>query len=338
VACAVRKAIEIGNPHVRILDDKTVHSFVPEIESSEKKNGKTINIMYLVEIATPWSYEDDHHSALEESYKKKVRKYQPVIADIERKRPGFKCIQASIIVSPTRAFYRESQEQFAKVSKLSRGKLAIHKRCIVDAAIQGAYEQWRQFGRKLALSAQLESLNPRATERRLFIDPEEAEGLGLSIMETCPEISDEVVVQTREDGDTQVVGRVVGEISPIELYEASVEENRARAMAGLPPKEIDANPDGHKGDEDDGHDAMFGPAHPWTRESISRGRLSSQPPNHFRRCFRAPHLRMMQITLRLSMESKEIGPNSKFLKQFKKKSLIISSHQSQDFQQPPPTS
>jgi hypothetical protein len=100
VACAVRKAIEIGNPRVRILDDKTIYSFVPEIEpelrhlrpdlmfeSSERKGNKTQNIMYLVEIATPWSYEDDSHSALQISYEKKVKKYGPIIADIERKRP-----------------------------------------------------------------------------------------------------------------------------------------------------------------------------------------------------------------------------------------------------------
>jgi hypothetical protein len=212
----------------------------------------------LVEIATPWSYEDDKHSALKVSYDKKIRKYQPVIADIERKRPGFKCIQATIIVSPTGAFFRESQEEFAKVSKLSRGKLAIHKRCIVDAAVQGAYEQWRQFGRKLALSAQLEAINPGASGRKMFTDPEEAEILGQQIIDSCPEISDDVVVQTREDGDNQVVGRVVGEISPIELYEASVEEYRARCAAGLPPKAIELHPDGHKGDEDDGLDCMFG--------------------------------------------------------------------------------
>jgi hypothetical protein len=88
VACAVRKAIETGNPNARIYDDKTVYSFIPEIEpdlrrlrpdlmfeSSERKGNKTQNIIYLVEIATPWSYEDDSHSALKISYEKKVGKY-----------------------------------------------------------------------------------------------------------------------------------------------------------------------------------------------------------------------------------------------------------------------
>jgi hypothetical protein len=71
VACAVRKAIEIGNPHAKILDDKNVRSICPNIEkglsllrpdlmfeSSRQIRGKYENIMYLVEIATLWSYED----------------------------------------------------------------------------------------------------------------------------------------------------------------------------------------------------------------------------------------------------------------------------------------
>jgi hypothetical protein len=38
VACAVRKAIEIGNPHVHILDDKTIASFVPEIDPELRRS------------------------------------------------------------------------------------------------------------------------------------------------------------------------------------------------------------------------------------------------------------------------------------------------------------
>jgi hypothetical protein len=109
-------------------------------EAAETKGTKTVNIYYLVEIATPWIYEGVNGSALITEYNKKVRKYQPLVADIERKNPGYKVIQVTIIVSPTGALLRESQEEFAKVSKLQRGKLAVHKRCIVDACIGGAYE------------------------------------------------------------------------------------------------------------------------------------------------------------------------------------------------------
>jgi hypothetical protein len=182
VACAVRKAIEIWNPQAKIMEDKTALSFCADLapglrrlrpdlmfESAIEKtvcNKKIVeNTIYLVEIATPWTCEGTNGSTLKIAYDKKVTKYQPLIADIERKKPGYKCIQATIIVSPTGAFYRQPQDEFAKVSKLARGNHAVHKRCIVDACVQGAYEQWRQFGHKLRLAAQLESINPGASPR-----------------------------------------------------------------------------------------------------------------------------------------------------------------------------
>jgi hypothetical protein len=100
----------------------------------------------------------------------------------------------------------------------------------------------------------------------------------------CPEISDEVMVQTREDGDNQVIGRDVGQISPIELHEASLEENRARARVGLPPKPREPHPDGHKRDEDDGNDFMYGPRAPLAqrkhfKKKIALGRGLDCHPN-----------------------------------------------------------
>jgi hypothetical protein len=74
--------------------------------------------------------------------------------------PGYKVDQTTVIVSPTGALLRESLEELAKVSKLPRGKLAVHARCIADAAIQGAYDQWREFGRKMAHAKELRSLHP----------------------------------------------------------------------------------------------------------------------------------------------------------------------------------
>jgi hypothetical protein len=122
------------------MEDKTCLSFCPDLapelrrlrpdlmfESSIEKtvgNRKKVeNSYYLVEIPTPWTYEGTNGSALITAYQKKVRKYQTLIAEIERKKPGHKCIQATVIVSPTGALLRESQEEFAKVSKLARGKL-----------------------------------------------------------------------------------------------------------------------------------------------------------------------------------------------------------------------
>jgi hypothetical protein len=45
-----------------------------------------------------------------------------------------------IMVSPIGALYRQLMEELVKVSKLPRAKLAVQGRCVVDAAIQGAYE------------------------------------------------------------------------------------------------------------------------------------------------------------------------------------------------------
>jgi hypothetical protein len=76
VACAVRKAIEIGNPGVTISEDKTVLEFAPILEdgrrlrpdltfeSAANSRGKITNAFHLVEIAAPWSYEGQNGSAL----------------------------------------------------------------------------------------------------------------------------------------------------------------------------------------------------------------------------------------------------------------------------------
>jgi hypothetical protein len=167
VACAVRKAVEIGNPLAKIAEDKTVLEFCPTLtdgrrlrpdlrfESAEEIKGRKRNVFHLIEIAVPWSCEGRNGSALIGAYRKKVGKYQEIRGNIERNKPGYEATQTTIIVSPTGALLRESMEELAKVSKLPRGKLAVHARCIVDAAIQGAYEQWREFGRKMAHAKEL---------------------------------------------------------------------------------------------------------------------------------------------------------------------------------------
>jgi hypothetical protein len=140
---------------------------------------------------------------------------------------------------------------------VSRRKLAVNKRCIVDACIQGAYEQWRQFGRKLKLAAQLEAIAPSSGPRLNFADPEESNRLGRLILDENPELSVEVNVQDR-DGPNQVISPDVGVVSPIELYESSVSEHRVRVADGSPAPPIGRHPDGHRSDPDDGHDPMFG--------------------------------------------------------------------------------
>jgi hypothetical protein len=123
VAGAVRKAIERENP-----EDKTILDFCPNLQDgrrlppditceSAKKDGRgsATNTYHLVEIATPWSYEGVNVSALNIAYQKKVRKHQPLIANIERLKPGYKVGQTTIIVSLTGALLTESLEELANV-------------------------------------------------------------------------------------------------------------------------------------------------------------------------------------------------------------------------------
>jgi hypothetical protein len=49
---------------------------------------------------------------------KKIEKYHPLIANIQRPRPEYQADQTTIIVSPTGALLRESLEKLSKVSKL----------------------------------------------------------------------------------------------------------------------------------------------------------------------------------------------------------------------------
>jgi hypothetical protein len=151
-------------------------------------------MFHLVEIATPWSYEGRNGSALIGAYRKKVGKYQGMMANIERGRPGYKVTQT------TEALLRESLEELAKVSKLPRGKLAVHARCIVDAAIQGAYDQWREFGRKMAHAKELRSLHPEEVQFVRVEDQDHLAELGKEILENCPEIEVDVVVEDEDRG------------------------------------------------------------------------------------------------------------------------------------------
>jgi hypothetical protein len=261
VACAVRKAIEIGNPNAKIAEDKTVLEFCPLLadgrrlrpdltfESAEVSRGRTQNTFHLVEIATPWSYEGRNGSALIGAHRKKVTKYQETMANIERGRPDYKVAQATIILSQTGAFLRELVEELAKVSKLPRGKLAIHARCIVEAAMQGAYDQWREFGRKMAHAKELRSLHPEEVRYVRVEDEEQLAEMGKEILDECPELEVDVAVV---DEDRWIILPDVGQPSPIEIYEASIIEQRCGEETGIGKKPTERHPDWHKKDGDDG--------------------------------------------------------------------------------------
>jgi hypothetical protein len=78
-----------------------------------------------VEIATSWVFNGRNGNALMTAYRKKVSKYQPLIAAIKQKKSGYKVDQMTIIVSSMGALLGESLEELAKVSKLPRWKLVI---------------------------------------------------------------------------------------------------------------------------------------------------------------------------------------------------------------------
>jgi hypothetical protein len=163
--------------------------------------------------------------------------------------------QTTIIVSPTGTLLRESFEDLAKVAKLPRGKLAVQGRCIVYAAIQGAYEQWQAFERHLALAKELQALHRDEAPR--YLRPNSEEGMirhWQDILENCPELNQEVSVI--EEGREVVPD--VGMLSPIDIYEPSVIEQRVSADTGLELRPSERHPDGHRTDPDDRQHDDFG--------------------------------------------------------------------------------
>jgi hypothetical protein len=69
---------------------------------------------------------------------------------------------------------------------------------IVDAAIQGAYEQWREFGKRMAHTKEIRPLHPEET-RFVRVDQEDdLAKLGAEILDDCPEIAVDVEVADSE--------------------------------------------------------------------------------------------------------------------------------------------
>jgi hypothetical protein len=104
----------------------------------------------------------------------------------------------------------------------------------------------------------LEAINPGSSPRIAVPNPEEARALAELILADSPELSVDVNVQSRGDGPNEIVTPDVGIISPIELYEASVQELNSCVQDGRRKKPLESHPDGYIDDPDDGNDAMFG--------------------------------------------------------------------------------
>jgi hypothetical protein len=69
------------------------------------------------------------------AYIERNRKYEELRAGAQISWPGYRVEQVTICVSPTGAILKESMEEFAKVPRLPRHKLAFHYRSMVDACI-----------------------------------------------------------------------------------------------------------------------------------------------------------------------------------------------------------
>jgi hypothetical protein len=96
VACAVRKAIEIGDPETKNVEDKTVLSFGHTLPDGRRlrpdltfesakiagREKKVVITHHRVEISTPCSYEWKNGNGLTGACHKKIAKYQPLIANI----------------------------------------------------------------------------------------------------------------------------------------------------------------------------------------------------------------------------------------------------------------
>jgi hypothetical protein len=72
------------------------------------------------------------------------------------------------------------------------------------------------------------------------------------------------------DEDRGIVLPDVGQPSPIELYEASIIEQRCAEETGIGIRPIEKHPDGHKKDGSDGREADFG------RTMMERDRIDAE--------------------------------------------------------------
>jgi hypothetical protein len=80
----------LGHPATKVFEDKTAKVFgadmPPELErkrpdlmfeTSAKINGKQRNIIQLIEVTTPWSWDGEKGNNLRTAYQKKSTKYGP---------------------------------------------------------------------------------------------------------------------------------------------------------------------------------------------------------------------------------------------------------------------
>jgi hypothetical protein len=92
---------------------------------------------------------------------------------------------------------------FARVDRETSQAQAFHCRCIVDAAIQGAYEQYREFNYKLSLAKEFKALHPDREDPHI---PRQAIKMADEFQEEFPELETEVIAAPERPENVPDVG------------------------------------------------------------------------------------------------------------------------------------
>jgi hypothetical protein len=95
----------------------------------------------------------------------------------------------------------------------------------------------------MAHAKEIRSIHPDEAQFVRIEHEDRLEEMGAEILDQCPEIEVEVDVADAVRG---IIILDVGQPSPIEIYEASILEQRVAEFTGLPNRPIEKHPDGHK--------------------------------------------------------------------------------------------
>jgi hypothetical protein len=95
-------------------------------------------VLQLVDITRPWPLVDCDRETHRKACRKKLGKYEPLIAELKRVYPGQKVDQGTIALRATGVFHKRSQVEFAKATRLEKKELPRYRRNAVDMALQGS--------------------------------------------------------------------------------------------------------------------------------------------------------------------------------------------------------
>jgi hypothetical protein len=120
------------------------------------KKGKTTNVINVVEVTTARAYD----RALGDSYDAKVITCAIFRRAVRRKKPGREVNQATMIVSATGAFMKESMLEPAGEQSPPRHQLGFDCQCFADACIHGASAQYRELNPSVRQCQDLDAVAP----------------------------------------------------------------------------------------------------------------------------------------------------------------------------------